>query len=37
MSDKDLIKPEQYEINQSVLNKSREDKFMMILSFDCNS
>lgn len=29
---KQLLNPEQYEINQSVLNKSRKDKFLMVLS-----
>jgi len=29
---KSLIQPDQYDINQSVLNKSRGDKFIMILS-----
>jgi hypothetical protein len=32
MSDKNLVKPEQYGIKQSTLNKSRSDKFLMILS-----
>ena len=29
---KSLIQPDQYEINQSVLNKSRGDKFIMVLN-----
>ena len=29
---KSLIQPDQYEINQSVLNKSRSDKFLMVLN-----
>jgi hypothetical protein len=32
MEDKNFIKPEQYDIKQSVLNKSRSDKFIMVLS-----